>query len=120
MCYNDIATKSTKARIIQLSMPYLKFPQPKDKYCRKHGITYQGYICPECAKDREKEAIERQNKQKRKEAFQSLLDGIFQKQKGNEEIETADYKLKICPECGERSLFVDKHNPMIRECFNKN
>lgn len=31
-------------------------PIPRDNYCRKHGSSYSGSFCPECASDREKEA----------------------------------------------------------------
>jgi len=43
-------------------MPYLPYPQPRSKYCRKHGREYHGYMCPECAKEAEASEVERRNK----------------------------------------------------------
>ena len=44
------------------------------KYCKRHGVGYYGYICPECAKELEKEAnIREQTKKKRKESWDSII-----------------------------------------------
>jgi len=37
-------------------MPAFQLPIPRDNYCRKHGSSYAGSVCPECVSDREKEA----------------------------------------------------------------
>jgi hypothetical protein len=40
-------------------MPIFQPPIPRENYCRKHGSSYSGNICPECAADREREAKNR-------------------------------------------------------------
>ena len=35
-------------------MSAFQSPTPRDNYCRKHG-SYSGYVCPDCAAEREKE-----------------------------------------------------------------
>jgi len=66
-------------------MPYLQYPSPRSKYCRNHGREYLSY-CPECARDREIEELERLVKKSEKtdqdKKFQTLLDGIFDKKDG--------------------------------------
>jgi len=56
-------------------------PTPKRKYCRKHGIEYDGYLCPECREEmgrRESNGLSKKaEKIKSDKKFQELLDGIF-------------------------------------------
>lgn len=40
-------------------MPIFQPPIPRENYCGKHGSSYSGNICPECAADREREARNR-------------------------------------------------------------
>jgi len=35
-------------------MSSFQSPIPRDNYCKKHG-PYSGYVCPDCALEREKE-----------------------------------------------------------------
>jgi hypothetical protein len=46
----------------------------KAQYCKKHGIPYQGYMCPECIEELKKDSETReQKKRERKEIWDSII-----------------------------------------------
>jgi predicted RNA-binding Zn-ribbon protein involved in translation (DUF1610 family) len=81
--------------------------------CPIHGITYYGFRCPQCIqddKDRDREiALEPIKRAEQKREAQKQLPIIIAKlEKATLVKETADYKLFVCPLCGQKSLFYSK------------
>ncbi|MFC1962114.1 hypothetical protein ACFLWN_03625 [Chloroflexota bacterium] len=53
-------------------------PTPRRRYCRKHGIEYSGYFCPECREKKERDEGKKANSDSN---FQKLLDSVFSPKK---------------------------------------
>jgi len=91
------------------------FPEPTSKrsYCRKHGIEYSGYRCPQCVQDDKNRRFEevmkplRESEQK-EEARQSLRSLLARLETAEVVKETSDYKLSVCPVCHKPTLFYYK------------
>lgn len=79
-------------------------PTPRRPYCRKHGIEYVGYTCPECAQEMRKEA-EAKNPTK----------PINGNNKKNEPLKYIPPV--ICPKCHEKSLSYNQYLDTF-ECLN--
>jgi hypothetical protein len=56
-------------------MSYLPVTPPKEEYCKRHGITFNPYgVCPECARENDIKAKEREEKRKRlKQVFENTI-----------------------------------------------